>query len=228
MVRTLVVIGSGGFGREVLDIARDQRRERVCVVDDFPAQRNLELLARQGIPRFGTTDDMIADMNPDEVEYVIGIGDGVARKRLDAKLSAAGFEAATLVHSAASLGFDVVLSPGSVICAGARLTTNIVLGRHVHVNINATVGHDTVLEDYVTMNPTASVSGNVTVGESTLIGANAFVMQKLSIGAFSIVGASASVVKPVDPHTTVVGVPARPLHKKVAATEPETASSNAE
>jgi hypothetical protein len=75
-----------------------------------------------------------------EVQFVIGIGTGKTRQIIDERLSSAGVASATLVHPAATLGYDVRIGPGSVICVGVRATTNISLGRHVHLNINTTVG----------------------------------------------------------------------------------------
>lgn len=34
---------------------------------------------------------------------------------------------------------------------GARVTANSRLGRHVHVNMNTTIGHDSVIADFVTI-----------------------------------------------------------------------------
>lgn len=210
-MRKLVVVGSGGFGREVIDVARDLGVEVLGVTDEYVAQSNLDLLKRQGVSHLGLLAQVLPKLCAEEVEYVIGIGNGPARRRLDKLFSDAGIPAATLVHSSATLGFDVEISPGTIICAGARLTTNISLGRHVHVNLNSTIGHDTALGSYVTVNPGASISGNVSIGEASLVGSRAFIVEKISVGSDAIVGAAAAVIQPVQDGTTVVGVPARPL-----------------
>lgn len=210
IAKSVVVIGGGGFGREVLDVLRDQHRAIHGVVDDEPTDRKLELLGAQRVPFLGSVRQLL-NSNPGEVEYLLGIGDGPIRRTLDAQLTRAGFEAATVVHSSASFGFDVLVGPGTVVCAGARLTTNIRLGRHVHVNLNATVGHDARLGSYVTLNPGAAVSGGVTIGEAALVGAKAFILQGVSVGEDSIVGAAAAAMKNVGARTTVAGVPARLL-----------------
>jgi sugar O-acyltransferase (sialic acid O-acetyltransferase NeuD family) len=128
---------------------------------------------------------------------------------LDERLSAAGFEAAVLVHPSATVGADVRLGPGTVVCAGARLTTNIQTGRHVHVNLGSTVGHDSTLGDYVTVNPLVAISGSVALGDEVMMGTHSAILQGLTIGARSVAGAGACVVKDVPPDTVVKGVPAR-------------------
>jgi UDP-3-O-[3-hydroxymyristoyl] glucosamine N-acyltransferase len=117
--------------------------------------------------------------------------------------------APALVHPLASIGTRCSVDPGSVIAAGARLTTNITVGRHCYIGPNATVGHDSVLHDGATLYPGAVVSGNVTVGRAATIGAGAAVKQGVHIGAEAFVALGAGVVHDVPDRTTVAGTPAR-------------------
>lgn len=216
MADGIIVIGAGGFGREVLDVLRDQEAEIAGVVDDSPSDQNLHLLDKQGVRYLGTVQQMVGDFADGSVSYLLGIGSPSARRSLDSRLSAAGMTPATAVHSSATMGFDVRLAPGTVICAGVRITTNVTLGRHVHLNLNVTVGHDTTLGDYVSVNPGAAVSGSITIRDEVLIGANAFLLQGIDVGKRSIVGAAAAAVKNVEPDTTVAGVPARLLSRRAS------------
>jgi acetyltransferase-like isoleucine patch superfamily enzyme len=90
-----------------------------------------------------------------------------------------------------------------------RLTTNVSLGRHVHVNQGVTIGHDTVVGDYATLNPAAALSGNCVIEDEVLVGAQSCVLQGLTVGHGAVVGAAACVVRDVPAGLTVKGVPAR-------------------
>jgi acetyltransferase-like isoleucine patch superfamily enzyme len=97
------------------------------------------------------------------------------------------------------------------VLAGAFVSTGAGLGAHVHVNYNATIGHDAVLRDLVTILPGANVAGAVTLGRCVTIGSNACVLQGLQIGASATVGAGAVVTHDQPADVVVVGIPARPL-----------------
>ena len=214
MLTPLVIVGAGGFAREALDVIEAINREKptyefLGFLVDGPTED--DALSRRNARVLGGTDRL-----PDvEGEYLIGIGDGAARARFDRVASAARLTAAIAVHPSATLGADVRLGPGAVICAGARLTTNISLGRHGHVNLNATIGHDCVIGDYVTMSPGAHISGRVIIGDGVTIGTGAAVIERLTIGRNSVVGAGAVVVRDVPPDVTAVGIPARALSRDV-------------
>ena len=212
MTTPLVIVGCGGQGREVHDVIDaindvEPTWELLGYLDDKPDAMNVKLVESRGFRVLGGTDWHIA--GNEEVQFVIGIGTGSVRRVIDRRLTSVGFGCATLIHPAATLGYDVRVGAGTVICAGVRVTTNILLGRHVHLNNNTTVGHDCTLADYVTANPLVSISGGVSIGSESMLGTNSTVLQQLSIGDRSVVGAGSCVVRDVPDDTVVKGVPAK-------------------
>ena len=210
----IVVIGAGGFGRETIDVLEAMNLagpspawELLGVVDANPSQLNLIRLAERGVAYLGREDAWLRSGN--RAHYLIAIGSPQVRARIDSAWRDAGLTAAAVVHPMATLGSHVTVGHGSVICAGVQVSTNVTLGRHVHLNPNATIGHDTILGDFVSVNPAAVVSGDVVVGTASLVGAGAVILQGLAVGENSVIGASACVTRDVGMSVTVKGVPAR-------------------
>lgn len=207
----VVVIGASGFGRESLDVLDAMKKsdafiEIIGVIDDAPSEKNLERLEDRGISYLGTLENWLMG-GPVAVRYVLGIGNPQIRRRVASRLDSAGLSPFTAVHPTAAIGEKSVLGPGAVVCAGAVISTNVRLERHVHVNPNATIGHDSLLGDYVSINPASVVSGEVKLGPGVLVGAAATILQNLSVGSGTIVGAAALVTKDIPDNVVVTGVP---------------------
>lgn len=210
----LVIIGAGGFGREVLDVAR--------AVDLHGSSGGLEVnvlgfiddgeVDHDRLRRIGSAllGDSAALSRYGGAHFVVAVGDPRVRERLvQVALDAGLVVAPPLEHPESTVGSDVTIGDGSIICAGVRVNSSARIGDHVHLNPNVNVGHDAVLEDYVSVNPLVAVSGNVIVQRGALVGTTASINQGLTVHAGSTVGSGAAVIRDVPPRATVVGVPAR-------------------
>jgi sugar O-acyltransferase (sialic acid O-acetyltransferase NeuD family) len=218
MKTPLVILGAGGFGREVHDVV--EAMNDAAATSGYPGFDFLGfidnhvadpiLLEERGAVLLGG-DDSLGTL-PAGTHYVIAIGNGRIRRALDEKATALGLKAATLVHPAATIGKHlVVLGPGAIICSHVSITTNIRLGRHVHLNLNVTVGHEAVLGDYVTVHPGATISGNVVLEDEVMIGTGAALIPGVTVGAGSVIGAGACVVRNIPGGVTAVGMPAKAI-----------------
>ena len=137
-------------------------------------------------------DSREADRNDTKTPTIIGIGDPKSK-----------CDIAYIFDGANWLNF------GTFYCPGSQITVDIEIGRHVLVNLNATIGHDAVIGDYCTINPGANISGNVTIGEGCFIGTGATIIEKVTIAPWTVIGAGAVVVEDITEPGTYVGVPAK-------------------
>jgi sugar O-acyltransferase (sialic acid O-acetyltransferase NeuD family) len=219
IVAQTIAYGGGGFGREVAWLAQECGQDVVCFIEDDESRQGRLL---NGVPVLSL---MEARRRFPAACVVGGVGAPRTREMLMARAAEAGFRFATLVspHVERSKWLDI--GEGTVICSGTILTVNIVLGRHVQLNLDCTVGHDVVMGDCATLAPGVHVSGCVHVGRRVYIGTGAVIINgsqndALRIGDDAVIGAGAVVTKSVPPNVTVVGIPARPMVRTSAKLQP--------
>jgi sugar O-acyltransferase (sialic acid O-acetyltransferase NeuD family) len=209
-LQKVVIIGTGGFGREVLDVL-----EAVNAVS--PTYQILGFVTEPGYQQPGEQInevpvvgyfDWLAD-HASEVKAVCGVGAPDTRQRLIRQAETAGVSFFSVVHPRAILTRWVTFGAGVVITAGCILTNNIRIGDHVHLNLDCTVGHDVIIEDFVTVSPGVHISGNVTLKTGSFIGTGANLIEGKTVGEWSVVGAGSVVVRDIPPQVTAVGNPAR-------------------
>jgi sugar O-acyltransferase (sialic acid O-acetyltransferase NeuD family) len=109
----------------------------------------------------------------------------------------------------AVLGKYNIIGEGSVICPGCKITTNVILGKCVILNIGTQIGHDSVIGDFCSLMPNVDLGGRVTVGKNVFIGTKATIIPKIVIGEGATIGAGSVVVRKVKSGVTVFGNPAK-------------------
>ena len=139
------------------------------------------------------------------ISAVLGVGYPGLKRKLAATWSG---DFGTVMSQAAWFAADAQIGAGTVVAPGAVVSVNVRLGRHVLVNIGATVSHDCQVGDFSTLSPGSHLAGKVEVGEGVFVGIGASVIEGIKIGAGSLIAAGAVVTKDVPPHTMVAGVPA--------------------
>jgi len=199
----LVIIGAGGHGKVVLDIAQCLNRyEKYCFVDDA-VHGSID-----GAEVIGTMRDLLADdALLDSCEVVVAVGNADTRERIVHQLPKVHF--ATLVHPTAVVAKTAVLQSGTVVMANAVINADAVIGQHCIINTGAIVEHDDRIGDYCHISVGARLAGTVQIGDHSWIGIAAVVSNNISICSHCLIGAGAVVVKDITETGTYVGVPAR-------------------
>lgn len=195
----LIIIGGGGHGKVIADMALKNGYENICFVDD---KATGEIM---GFSVIGTSAD-IERLNDGQTDFVIGIGSNDTRKFI-AKTYEVNW--ITLIHPSAQIAASVRIGKGTVIMANAVVNASASIGRHCIINTGAIVEHDNVIEDYVHISPNAALGGTVKIGEMTHVGIGATIKNNIDICSNCIIGAGAVVVKDIKESGTYIGVSAR-------------------
>jgi sugar O-acyltransferase (sialic acid O-acetyltransferase NeuD family) len=206
----LVILGAGGFAREVASLVEDVnlsspgRYELVAFLIDPEYQPEP---VSYPAPVIRTIDGY--ERWPD-VEAVCGVGDPTARRALVTRLAGRPIRWATLMHPVFSrIGTGSTIGAGAIVQRGSGCTANVTIGRHVHINTFAGFAHDARVGDFVTISSYVSVSGRCVVEDDVFIGPHAVILPNLTIGRGAKVGAGSVVVRSVPAGATVFGNPAK-------------------
>ncbi|CAM4283869.1 MULTISPECIES: acetyltransferase [Pseudoalteromonas] len=206
-MKEIIVIGGGGFAKEVVWLAHDCNRKVRGVLDDNTFTHGADV---QGAIVLGSVDSWV-DYTSD-CEFVIAIGNPRTRKAVSDKMQLLGKpNFATLIHPSARYSNTVSFGQGSIICAGSILTADITLGAHNILNLNVTVGHECKFGDFITVAPMAAISGNVILDDLVEIGTGATIRQGLNLQKGSMLGMGGVLTKNIPERTIFAGNPAKKL-----------------
>jgi sugar O-acyltransferase (sialic acid O-acetyltransferase NeuD family) len=211
-MRSLLLIGAGGFARETVELVRAVNREAptwelLGLLDDDPELRGRELL---GVPVLGPCDAAVEFPDAHLAACVANPEDPLRRLRLVERVGLPEERYATLIHPRAVVPDSVSLGAGSIVHANVVFTADIRVGAHVAIMPEVVFTHDDAVEDGVTFGAGACVAGAVTIGAGAYVGAGALLRERLSVGAGAVVGMGAVVTRSVPPGETWYGSPARP------------------
>ena len=182
----LGIYGYGGHGLEVEELARvinlkENRWEKVIFIDDSPDKTDGE--------RIFSFETIVNDYKPEDIEFMVGIGEPVIRAKIFDKVKEKGYNFATLVHPSASVAGNARIEEGTVICYNAYVS----------------IGKNSVISAFVSM------GGNSRIGDNSFVGMNVPIKQGAVIGSGSVVGMGSVVVRDIPDGVVAVGNPARPM-----------------
>lgn len=203
----LVIIGAGGHGRVIADIALAMNRwHEIAFLDDDET-----IKSSMGIKVIGKSSKALSLIG--KYDIFIAIGNNVIREKLHNELKTAGATIPTLIHPNTTIGAQVEIGEGTVIMAGVVINCGSRIGDCCIVNTAATLDHDNIISDFVHISPGAHLAGTVSIGKGTWIGVGAVVSNNVEIADGAVIGAGTVVVKDICEAGTYIGVPAKRLSK---------------
>ena len=202
-MKKLMIIGAGGHGRVIADIAQKLGYSEISFLDDGNVTTNMNLLVLGKIEEWKKYIDSYV--------FFVAIGNGRTRERVLQMLLDGGAKVETLIHPSAIIGYGVTLGTGCAVMAGAVINPCVKIGKGGIVNTCASVDHDCILGDYVHVAIGAHLAGDVNVGDYVWIGAGATIKESLTLCTNSIIGAGATVVKNITEEGKYIGTPARKM-----------------
>jgi sugar O-acyltransferase (sialic acid O-acetyltransferase NeuD family) len=227
--RKLVIIGAGGLGAVVAQLAEDLNAPTanhksatpwhvIGYMDSDPAKRRTR---HAGRTVYGTIEEVCREFREQELWFFCAIGDNRARARMVRCAEEIGWKPATLVHPSAILDSTVTIGPGSYIGPASVISFHSRIGAHVTVDMHVSIGHDAELLDFCEVFPGARINGNCRLGAYSLVGSNATLLPGTVVGENAVVGANSLAHGCVEPNVTIFGVPARIIRRTKSSFSPQ-------
>jgi sugar O-acyltransferase (sialic acid O-acetyltransferase NeuD family) len=205
-VKDIIIIGGGGFAKEVIWLANDCNRKVRGVLDDNAETHGIII---QGAEVLGNINTWL---EYSDCEFIIAIGSPRTRSKVCSNMFKLGTPSfTTLIHPSVKYSNTVSFGEGVIVCAGTILTVDVNIGDHNILNLNVTVGHECIFSEFVTVAPMAAISGNVSLSEYVEIGTGALVRQGLSIGLGAMLGMGGVLTKNIPKLMIFAGNPAKKL-----------------
>jgi len=208
-MKKLALLGAGGHGKVVADLAQLSGWESVTFFDDSYPERQIN----GAWPIQGTTQDLLHTLNHFD-GVLVSVGDCAVRLNLYMALKESEAPLVSITHPNAVISSYAKIGLGCVIMAGAVINFGATIGDACIVNTGATIDHDCQLANAVHICPGVNLSGEVSIAQASWVGVGSAIRQRIQIGSRVLIGAGSVVVNDVADNLTVAGSPAKILTVK--------------
>jgi sugar O-acyltransferase (sialic acid O-acetyltransferase NeuD family) len=205
--RRILIVGAGGFGREVLQWARDAWPDHVGRIAGFLSSDKHVLTGFDGYPEMLGRPD---DYRPAPGDYLLlAIGLPYVRRQVAESLLARGAAFLTLVHPTAIVAASARIGTGAILCPYSIASDSCHVSRFTIMNYHTSLGHDASAGDFAVLSPYATLGGNAHVEEDVFLGLHASIGPGNTVGARSKVSANSCVLASAPADSIIFGVPGR-------------------
>jgi sugar O-acyltransferase (sialic acid O-acetyltransferase NeuD family) len=213
-MRNILVIGSSGHARVIIDAVERQNQFRIVGIIDTFKPVGFSCVGYQVLGDELRLIDIIRDH--DIYGGVIAIGDNWVRHQVADRIRCAvpSFEFVTVIHPSAQVARSARVAAGTVVMPGAIISANADIGECCIVNTKASLDHDGMMGAFSSFAPAVTAGGEVTIKPfaAVLLGAN--IIHTISIGEHSVVGAGSLVLRDVPDRVVAYGLPARVIRAR--------------
>lgn len=208
-MKDIVIIGAGGFGREVLQWIKDINKVKptwniVGFLDD-------NLNALDGFVCDYKVVGTIQDWQPKESErFVMAVANPKTKQVIAENMKAKGAIFTSLIHPTAQISDISQIGEGLVMYPNSVITVNTRIGDFVSF-LSSGMGHDGEIGDYSTISSYCDITGGVKLGKRVFLGSHVTIIPQRKIGDDVYIAAGSVVVTNIKDGTRVFGNPAKKM-----------------
>jgi sugar O-acyltransferase (sialic acid O-acetyltransferase NeuD family) len=217
--RNILLIGSSGHARVVIDIVEKENRYNIIgLIDTFRNVGETTL----GYAVLGS-DANIPDLagKNNITGFLVTIGDNSVREKAVTNIRkiCPHIPFVSAIHPGADIGKEVSIGCGTVIMAGAVVNPCCSVGEFCIINTNASLDHDSRMGNFSSLAPRVATGGNCSIGNFTAVGIGAVLRHGISIGDNTVIGAGSVVMHNLGDFSVSYGIPARKIRERSHGSE---------
>lgn len=195
---TLVLLGSGDFGKELLNFNQQ-----------YKIEENIKLLS---IKNFKSKKFINFKNSKLKIKYFIAIGNPNLRDLVYNKIKKnKKLINSKIIFKNVVIGRKTKIDKGTVIMNNTIISSNVKIGKNCHIHPNVVIGHDVEIGKNVTISANVFIGGNSRIGDNSVINPNATVIKNIIISKNCSIGSGSVVIYNLKQNTSVFGVPAKIL-----------------
>jgi len=207
-MKDLIVIGSGGHARSVIDAAMLSSQLNISGVLDIDFEEDTEEKIL-GVPVLGGMG-FLKKISPEKTAIFLAVGDNKIRKKISQIVEGHGFKSVNIVHPQACVSKEALFGNGNFVGAFANVGPGVKVGNYCILNTSSNLEHEVTVGNFCQFGPGAMVCGRSSISDNVFVGAGGIVIDKISIPDEVVIGAGAVVTKNItNPNSTYIGTPAR-------------------
>ena len=206
MSNELLIIGSGGLARTVIDLILNNKRKIKGIIDINFKDKNETI---NGIEVIGDVKKL-DEYKPSDTDVVLAIGKSDVREKIYNKCIDLGFKFPTLIHDTAIISkTNVNLGKGLIVGAGSIIMSDVSIGDNTIIYSGCIIEHECNIGNHCTIAPSVKIAGRVQISNNVSIGIGSTIIDKIEINN-SVIITGSLVINNIEENDIVYGIPAKP------------------
>ena len=211
-MKHLIIIGVGGFARELFWNAHDSVGYGTGWDIKGFLDGDVELAAEEyeklPLPVLGDVDSYVIQTNDC---FICAIGSPKVKEKLVQRVLVRGGEFINVIHNTSIIHPTVQMGRGNILCPLVHILDHAKVGDFVTFNGRSGMGHDAQIDDYSSVMSAVDITGYVRAGKRTFWGSGSRALPHSRIDDDATVGVASVVFKHVRAGAKVFGNPALPI-----------------
>lgn len=209
-MKKLVIVGAGGYGRAVYDIAiRMPSINAEFVIKGFIDDT---LDALKGYPNYPPILSTIKEYKAETDDvFVCAIGNIKYKRPIIDYLKQKGCEFFSVIHPTAGIGTNTMIGKGCIIGKNSMIDCDVHIEDNVAIQANVVIGHDSIIGEGSVIDCFSFTGGFSKLGKDVTVHTSSIIIPSICIENNVTVNAGSVVIRPVKEGKTVMGNPAKEI-----------------